>query len=275
MALVGRAVGVHHLGIDRDLVRGGETLERGPDDLLHVPHRIGDTLAEVALLVAVAQLGGPSFSPVEAPLGTAARPCAPLDRTTSASTVGLPRLSRISRAWTSMMVAMAAILPRRQNPVNAAQEGTHRRGGTGDERIAIIVGKPGRGDRRADADLHPPRARHDAAFGQDAERPDHDHRHHRVLRHDGEHEGALLERLQAAIAAARTSGKTMAECPARSRRPAVSNEATAERPIVAIDGDLAADAKRRAEDGYAEQLTLGHEAQRPRQRHEQHPHVDE
>src|SRR5512132_354999 len=47
-----------------------------------------------------------SCSPVDAPLGTAARPCAPLERTTSASTVGLPRLSRISRACTSMMVLM-------------------------------------------------------------------------------------------------------------------------------------------------------------------------
>jgi hypothetical protein len=44
---------------------------------------------------------------VEAPLGTAARPRAPLESTTSASTVGLPRLSMISRACTSMMVDMA------------------------------------------------------------------------------------------------------------------------------------------------------------------------
>ena len=50
------------------------------------------------------RLGSPSLSstascsPVDAPLGTAARPWAPLDSTTSASTVGLPRLSRISRA---------------------------------------------------------------------------------------------------------------------------------------------------------------------------------
>src|SRR3954452_3001111 len=41
-----------------------------------------------------------SNSPVEAPLGTAARPAAPERRRSSTSTVGLPRLSRIWRAWT-------------------------------------------------------------------------------------------------------------------------------------------------------------------------------
>src|SRR3954452_19005427 len=41
-----------------------------------------------------------SNSPGEAPLGTAARTAAPERRTSSTSTVGLPRLSRIWRAWT-------------------------------------------------------------------------------------------------------------------------------------------------------------------------------
>jgi len=39
-----------------------------------------------------------SWTPVDAPEGTAARPKAPSSRTTSTSTVGLPRESRISRA---------------------------------------------------------------------------------------------------------------------------------------------------------------------------------
>src|SRR3954468_22317458 len=39
-----------------------------------------------------------SWAPVEAPDGTAARPKEPSSRSTSTSTVGLPRLSRISRA---------------------------------------------------------------------------------------------------------------------------------------------------------------------------------
>src|ERR1700756_2785298 len=41
-----------------------------------------------------------SNSPVDAPEGTAARPQAPERRLSSTSTVGLPRLSRIWRAWT-------------------------------------------------------------------------------------------------------------------------------------------------------------------------------
>jgi hypothetical protein len=45
-----------------------------------------------------------SCAPVLAPLGTAARPTMPLSRITSASTVGLPRLSRISRAFRARMV---------------------------------------------------------------------------------------------------------------------------------------------------------------------------
>src|SRR5439155_4726496 len=42
-----------------------------------------------------------SCSPVDAPLGTAARPSAPSSSTTSTSTVGFPRESRISRAETA------------------------------------------------------------------------------------------------------------------------------------------------------------------------------
>ena len=39
--------------------------------------------------------------PVDAPEGTAARPTVPSSRVTSTSTVGLPRESNISRAFTS------------------------------------------------------------------------------------------------------------------------------------------------------------------------------
>jgi hypothetical protein len=45
-----------------------------------------------------------SFSPVLAPDGTAARPDAPHASVTSTSMVGLPRESRISRAWISWIV---------------------------------------------------------------------------------------------------------------------------------------------------------------------------
>ena len=48
-----------------------------------------------------------SCAPVEAPDGTAARPRDPSSRTTSTSTVGLPRLSRIWRARMSTISVMA------------------------------------------------------------------------------------------------------------------------------------------------------------------------
>src|SRR6185437_10948404 len=47
-----------------------------------------------------------SCAPVEAPDGTAARPIDPSSSTTSTSTVGLPRLSRISRAVMSTISVM-------------------------------------------------------------------------------------------------------------------------------------------------------------------------
>ena len=47
-----------------------------------------------------------SRSPVEAPDGAAARPTIPLSSVTSASSVGLPRESRISRPMTLLMLAI-------------------------------------------------------------------------------------------------------------------------------------------------------------------------
>ena len=58
LALVGRAVGVHHLGVDRDLVGRGHSLQPGPEHLVHVAHGLDDALAHVAARVAVAQLHG-------------------------------------------------------------------------------------------------------------------------------------------------------------------------------------------------------------------------
>ena len=48
--------------------------------------------------------------PVEAPEGTAARPMAPSSRYTSTSTVGLPRLSRISRPRTTTISIICFIV---------------------------------------------------------------------------------------------------------------------------------------------------------------------
>src|SRR5881227_944632 len=47
-----------------------------------------------------------SCAPVDAPDGTAARPRAPLSSRTSTSSVGLPRESRIWRAWMDSIVGM-------------------------------------------------------------------------------------------------------------------------------------------------------------------------
>ena len=65
-----------------------------------------------------------SFEPVDAPEGTAARPETPDSSATSASIVGLPRESRISRAMTSTM----ALMFRDQESVDRDQ-GRHATGG--------------------------------------------------------------------------------------------------------------------------------------------------
>src|SRR5215472_4425747 len=52
-----------------------------------------------------------SCTPVEAPEGTAARPSAPPERSTSASRVGFPRESRISRAVTWTISVICRVLP--------------------------------------------------------------------------------------------------------------------------------------------------------------------
>src|SRR6185312_3119177 len=51
-----------------------------------------------------------SNAPVEAPLGTAARATVPSSSSTSTSTVGLPRESRISRAPRASMAATSLLL---------------------------------------------------------------------------------------------------------------------------------------------------------------------
>ena len=58
LALVGGAVGVHHLGVHGDLVGGVEPLEPRAEHLVHVPHRLQHALAAVALRVAVAEFRG-------------------------------------------------------------------------------------------------------------------------------------------------------------------------------------------------------------------------
>src|SRR5712691_5442378 len=111
-----------------------------------------------------------SCSPVEAPLGTAARPAAPLDRVTSHSTVGLPRLSRISRAWTEMMVLMSdPTLRDGRGRVNARAQGFDGGAHPVAQRLPVVQRHPGRRDRVSHQQPYRPRVKHAAALGQDLE----------------------------------------------------------------------------------------------------------
>src|SRR6266853_6703374 len=148
-----------------------------------------------------------SCSPVEAPLGTAARPAAPLDRVTSASMVALPRLSRISRARTEMIVLMMArTLAVDALGVNARLQSDDRGMHPVAQLLAPLDRHPRGGDRIADHDPDRSRPEEEAPFGHDLERVADIHRHHGHLGRDGEPERRVLERQQLSRAAARPLG---------------------------------------------------------------------
>src|SRR5947207_13971314 len=111
-----------------------------------------------------------SCSPVEAPLGTAARPAAPLDSVTSASMVGLPRLSRISRACTAMIVLMMArTLAVGGVRVNARFEPNHRGAHAVAQLLEPLQRQADRGDRVADLDAALPDPLKKTSLGHDGE----------------------------------------------------------------------------------------------------------
>ena len=94
--------------VDRALVERVDAGQRSGDRWsVDVLDRLVDALAAVAR-PSPSRSSTASNAPVEAPDGTAARPVAPESRITSASTVGLPRESRIWRAWTEMISLIAA-----------------------------------------------------------------------------------------------------------------------------------------------------------------------
>src|SRR5256886_6948966 len=135
-----------------------------------------------------------SCSPVEAPLGTAARPAAPLDRVTSASIVGLPRLSRISRARTEMIVLMMArTLAVAALGVNARLQGENRGMHPVAQLLAPLDRHPRRGDRLAHHQPDRPRSQEEPTLGPDLQRVADGPRHHGHLSLDGEPEPAVLE----------------------------------------------------------------------------------
>src|SRR5947199_405392 len=144
-----------------------------------------------------------SCSPVDASLGTAARPAEPLASVTSASMVGLPRLSRISRACTEMMVLMVAptlagAVPR----VNARPQREQRGAGALGEQLPVVEGQAGGGNRLADQDSDRARVQPHPALGQDLEAVVHVHGNDRHARGDRQTERCILERQQLAGAAA-------------------------------------------------------------------------
>ena len=95
-----RTVQRDHRLVDAHLIRYAHTDDRRSNDVIHVLHRLLDTFARITLL-SPSRSSSASCSPVEAPLGTAARPNAPDTVFTSTSMVGLPLESRISLAWIS------------------------------------------------------------------------------------------------------------------------------------------------------------------------------
>src|SRR4051794_29362090 len=97
-----------------------------------------------------------SNSPVDAPEGTAARPQAPDFRATSASTVGLPRLSRIWRAWTRS-IALIATRNTTRSGARASARPTRgllrREGGGALHAPAEAVGRGPQGELGVDLEL--------------------------------------------------------------------------------------------------------------------------
>ena len=77
-----------------------EPLDLGRDHLVHVAHAPGARPCRRSGSSSSSRSSTASRVPVEAPDGTMARPKAPDSSQTSTSMVGLPRESRISRAWT-------------------------------------------------------------------------------------------------------------------------------------------------------------------------------
>jgi hypothetical protein len=96
LRLVGRAIELDHRGVDFDLILDVESKQLLADIGVDVIDRLGDALAHegVAAIAQFHRLMGAGRRTG----GTAARPTMPFSSSTSTSTVGLPRLSKIWRA---------------------------------------------------------------------------------------------------------------------------------------------------------------------------------
>ena len=99
----------HERRVDGGLILGVEAPDRRCDLADDVLDRLRDALAEPGRRSPSRSSTASNF-PVEAPEGTAALPAAPDSSSTSTSTVGLPRESRIVRARTSWMGSAELLL---------------------------------------------------------------------------------------------------------------------------------------------------------------------
>ena len=109
-ALVRGAVELDHRLVERALLGGAGALQRRGDLTVDVGDRAARRPCR-AQASPPSRSSTASNSPVEAPEGTAASPRAPDSRATSTSTVGLPRESRIWRAWMDCDRAQDAVMP--------------------------------------------------------------------------------------------------------------------------------------------------------------------
>ena len=107
--LFSRAVELDHAVVQRGLIEGVHAAQLVGQLVVDVLDGLQDPLAEVFRLVAVAKFPGL----VDAGAGAAGHG-GPAERAvgqpTSTSTVGLPRLSRICRAWMSTICELMAFL---------------------------------------------------------------------------------------------------------------------------------------------------------------------
>src|SRR5262249_55068152 len=133
--------------------------------------------------------------PVEAPLGTAARPTAPLSRPTSASNVGLPRESRISRARTVTIPDM--LLRLLQHFLDLTTDETN-------QLIAVLLIVADGRYRLAEANDNPAFPYTPVAFLEHRATADNSRRHDVDVCVQREHERAFFEGQQLAIPGARS-----------------------------------------------------------------------
>src|SRR5204863_1888334 len=208
--------------------------------------------------------------PVDAPLGTAAVPLAPLASVTSVSTVGLPRESRISRAC----IAMTVLILERTLPCLRLKS-NHRRANLLAQAVAIGGTEAARGYGWGDEQLDGTRTQPPGALGEDLEGVVHIHRHDRDLGGDREPKRPVLERQQRTRAAAgplREDHNGRNPRANRARGFIVGLERFLAR--LAMDRNVSGGVHRAAQQWNPEQLALGDEADRAGERGEQGPDVE-